>query len=231
MTKTTTDPSHGRVRPSFRRAALVATAASILLIAAACSPSSDTTTDADGPATTVAAGATSTSTVDAGEGIDVRALLSEALARYEDGYEFDAVAEVDGAEAANVSGVVIGDKAQMTITSGDATVTYIITPDQSWIQSEGGEWQEDESGEALERPLDDLASPNSITIVSADDGGISAVGIYDGAAFESDGPVELNLRFVDGFLVKASYTTELASVTTTFAPLGDQVIVVPVPSA
>ncbi len=222
------------MRLSGRRAAFVATTAFIMLIAAGCSSSTgeavDTTvTTSQGETATTA---TTTSTVNpSGDGIDVQALLAEALSRYEDGYAFDAVAEIEGSQAATVTGVVIGRKAEMTITSGGATVTYIITPDQSWIQTEGGEWQEDDSADAIERPLDDLASPTSIKIVAADDNGITAVAAYDGAAFDTEGALDMNLVFVDGLLVRASYSTDVATVTTNFAALGDQVIVVPVPSA
>ena len=234
MTKTTTESSQGRMRLSMRRAAFVATTAFVLLVAAGCSPSTDEAVDTT--VTTVATSqdestTTTTSTVNPGDGIDVRALLAEALSRYEDGYAFDAVAEIEGSQAATVTGVVIGRKAEMMITSGGATVTYIITPDQSWIQTEGGEWQEDDSADTIERPLDNLASPTSIKIVAADDNGITAVAAYDGAAFDTDGAIDMNLVFVDGLLVRASYTTDVATVTTNFAALGDQVIVVPVPSA
>ncbi len=220
------------MRPSVRRAASIATIALGVLVAAGCSPSDDATVEATAaPATTVTVAETTTSTTNAAADIDVRDVLAKALARYEDGYAFDAVASVEGAEAASVEGVVIGNKAQMTITSGDATVTYIITPDQSWIQTEGGDWQEDESAATVDRPLDDLAAPTSITIVSANDGSITALAAYDGAAFDTEGSVDMDLRFIDGLLVSASYTTDTATVTTTFAPLTDEVIVVPVPSA
>ena len=222
------------MRLSGRRAAFVATTAFIMLIAAGCSSSTGEAVDTTVTTVTTSQGetATTTSTVNpSGDGIDVQALLAEALSRYEDGYAFDAVAEIEGSQAATVTGVVIGRKAEMKITSGEATVTYIITPDQSWIQTEGGEWQEDASADTIERPLDDLASPTSIKIVAADDNGITAVAAYDGAAFDTEGAVDMNLVFVDGLLVRASYSTDVATVTTNFAALGDQVIVVPVPSA
>lgn len=220
------------MRLSVRRAAFVATTAFVLLVAAGCSPSTDEAVDTTVTTSVGAETTTTTSMVSpSSDGIDVRALLAEALSRYEDGYAFDAVAEIEGAEAATVTGVVIGRKAEMQITSGDATVTYIITPDQSWIQTEGGDWQEDDSADSIERPLDDLASPTSIKVVAADDGGITALAVYDGAAFDTEGTVDMNLVFVDGLLVRASYSTDLAKVTTNFAALGDQVIVVPVPSA
>jgi len=129
-----------------------------------------------------------------------------------------------------ISGVVIGQSAQMTITSGDATVSYVITPDGSWIQTEGGEWLEVDSAGAIERPLEDLGSPTSVTIVSTNDAGVTAVAVYDGAAFRSEAAIEMNLLFQDGRLVSASYTTNEASVSTTFSPVDGASIETPGPS-
>lgn len=163
----------------------------------------------------------STETVDAG------ALLSSALALYGDGYQFISVAEVQGSEAAEITGVIVGQSAQMTVSSGDATVSYIITPAGSWIQTEGGEWQQVDSVRTIERPLGDLVAPTSITIVSSDDEGTKALAVYSGAAFNSADTIEMALRFVDGRLVSASYKTDEASVTTTFSPLDGAVIEAP----
>ncbi len=232
-TMTTTDPTVG-VRLSMRRAALVAMAALVIFVAAACSPA-ETGTSPDGVASESAVAPSTDREVATGgeqdtEPRDGGGLLSSALALYGDGYQFAAVAEVQGSEAAMISGVVIGQSAQMTITSGDATVSYVITPDGSWIQTEGGEWLEVDSVGAIERPLEDLASPTSVTIVSTNDTGIAAVAAYDGATFNSEDAVEMNLLFVDGRLVSASYTTNEASVSTTFSPVDGASIETPGPS-
>ncbi len=240
MTTKTTDSSSRSVRLSPRRAALIAVASFVLLVAAGCSPSGDTATDTT-PTNSPPASVTSTTpdsgdatTPDSGKAandIDPGELLSQALALYEDGYQFGAVAEVAGSEAAKIAGVVIGQSAQMDVTSGDATISYIITPDGSWIQTEGGEWQEVEASGPIERPLANMASPTSITIVSAGDRGIAAIAAYDGAAFNSDEAIKMNLTFLNGLLVKASYETANASVSTTFSPLDGATIENPGPSA
>ena len=231
MMTTTTDSTSARVRLSMRRAALFVLGALTLLAVAGCSPgSADTPTDLDGVelSTSTAPAAEVTTvveqTVDLPDGGE---LLVSALALYGDGYRFEAVAEVQGSEVATISGVVIAQSAGMTVTSGDATVSYVITPDGSWIQTEGEEWQEVDSVGEIERPLEDLASPTSITVVSADDAGIAALAVYDGAAFDSEDAIEMNLRFVDGRLTSASYTTDVASVSTTFGPLDGATIEVP----
>jgi len=240
MTAKTTDSSSRSVRLSPRRVALIAGTAFVLLVAAGCSPSSDAATDTtatNSPPVSVTStppdsgNATAPDSGNAVSNIDPGELLSNALALYENGYQFGAVAEVEGSEAAKVAGVVIGQSAQMDVTSGNATISYIITPDGSWIQTEGGDWQEVESSGPIERPLANMASPTSITIVSASDGGIAAIAAYDGAAFNSDEAIEMNLTFLNGLLVKASYETANASVSTTFTPLDGATIENPGPSA
>lgn len=158
-------------------------------------------------------------------------MLASALAQYSDGYRFDALAEIRGAEAAKISGVVIGTSAQMDVTSGEATISYIITPQASWIQTEGGEWQEVESSGTIDPPLDNMASPLSISIVATSDGITTAVATYNGEAFSSDVAIDMNLTFDSGRLVEASYETESASVSTTFGPLNGATIESPGQSA
>lgn len=92
-----------------------------------------------------------------------------------------------------INGVVIGQSARMMILSCDATISYVVTRDGSWIQTEGGEWEEVDTVGPIERPLDDLASPTSITILSSDNDGTSAVAVYDGAAFDSDDVIEMRV--------------------------------------
>ncbi len=216
----------------MRRVALVALVSVVLLAVAGCSPEEAESS----PDIVESRGAVGVpvEVADGGEvGIaqpDGRALLSSALAMYDDGYQFAAVAEVQGLEAAAVNGVVIGQSAQMTVLSGDATISYVTTRDGSWIQTEGGKWQVVGTAGPIERPLDHLASPTSITILSSDNDGTSAVAVYDGAAFDSDDVIEMSLHFVDGRLVSASYETGRASVSTSFSPLDGASIEAPTPS-
>jgi len=220
-TMTTTDSASSGVRPSSRRAALIAIAVAGLMGLAACSPGS-----LDTPAEVVETSTTSTSstqvTLAEGEStgtIDVSNLLSNALALYGDGYQFASVADVKGSEAAEITGAVVGLDAKMTVSSGDATVSYIITSEGSWVQTEGEEWQEVDSVGAIEQPLADLATPTSIAIVSTGDEGTTALAVYSGAAFNSEDDIQMALEFLDGWLVSASYRTDEASVSTTFSPL------------
>ncbi len=131
-TMTTTESLSIRVRLSVRRVALVAIASVALLAAVGCSleeaEPSPVNVEPGGALDVPAEGA------DGGEAATVpdgRALLSSALALYEDGYRFLARAEVQGLEAGTITGVVIGQSAQMTLTSGDATVSYVTTSEGS----------------------------------------------------------------------------------------------------
>ena len=67
--------------------------------------------------------------------------------------------------------------------------------------------------------LEDLAAPNTIAIIGSGDEGVVVVAVHDGAGFDSKDPVDLQLMFVDDYLVSASYTTADASVSPRFAPL------------
>lgn len=156
-------------------------------------------------------------------------LLTAALDRYSLGYRFEALATVGDEQAAVIDGFVIGQSTQMLVTSGEGSVTYIITPDAAWIRVDGGEWDLVDSSGPIDPPLEALSKPDSITITSVDDGNVEAIGMYRGADFDSDDPVNLSLKFENGFLVSASYTTGNAIVITTFSPLAGETITTPTP--
>jgi len=213
------------VRLSTRRVALFAIAASALIGLAGCSSgNSDTVDQTPAEPDTASTAETSSTVATSGdeeivEEIDAGGLLASALSLYASGYQFASVAEVQGSEAAEITGAIVGLSAKMTVLSGNATVSYIITPEGSWIQTEDEEWQEVDTIGAIEQPLADLAAPTSITIVSSGDEGTTALGVYSGEAFNSPDDVQMALQFIDGRLVSASYRTDEASVSTTFSPL------------
>jgi hypothetical protein len=159
--------------------------------------------------------------------IDAAGLLQSALAAYGPGYAFTASATVAGQEAAAISGFVIGDGSQMTVSSGDGIADYVTTPDVAWIRVDGGDWQELEASGPFEPPLTSLASPTSIAVVAADGGDVSLVATYPGQTFGLAADVEMRLRVVEGLLVEAGYSAGDAGVTTVFAPLTDQVLEIP----
>jgi len=203
-------------RLSLRRAVSAVAIMTVLVVASACTSTDDknASDDSSSPTTSQVENPTTTTVA-----VDARALLASALDRYEDGYRFEAVAMVGDEEAVTITGFVIGESAQMEVASGDGTATYIITPDASWIRVDDGDWVEVEADGPIEPPLDALAAPDTITIVATDDDGIVALGAYNGANFGTDSTVELNLRFADGLLITAAYTTSEASVSTAFSPL------------
>lgn len=224
MPTTTTDPTSVRGRLSSRRGALVVTSAFVLLLATGCATgSTETDTAASSPSATVSQQTPATAGSSATE-IDANTLLQGALDRYKDGYRFEATASVGDAEAVTITGLIIGASAEMAVTSGDGTATYVITPERSWIRVDDGEWHVVDARGPMDSPLDDLASPKTLTVIESSDDRVALLAVYDGAGFDSEDTVDLRLMFVDGFLALASYTTADASVSTTFSPLNGATI-------
>jgi len=240
MMKTTTDTSTSQRRSSSRRAVFAVVAAATLLVVAGCTSSSESAPDTtvagvgDSASTTASTNSTTPSTTPT----DPRALLEAALDNYGEGYQFESIAEVGDEVAVSAAGVVIGASAQTEVVSGDATATYITTPEASWVRVEGGEWQNLDTPGPVEPPLAALASPTSVKMIGSSNDGVTIVGIYDSSVFTSDETVELQdetveLQIVikDGLLLSASYTTANAKVSSTFGPLDGATIETPAPSA
>ncbi len=226
---TTTDPSRTQGRLSPARAVFAAVVATTVFAVAACTTSDDEVSPESTTATSSAnpTAATTTTTQPPQDTVDAGALLRSALERYDEGYRFDATVSVGDQVAAEISGVVIESSAQMSVSSGDGVVDYVITPKVQWIRVEGGEWLELESDGPFDPPLADLASPTTIAAIGTSDEGTAAVAVYPGGAFDSEQDVELQLLFVDGNLVKAAYLTTEAAISTWFSPLDGDTIEVP----
>ena len=235
----TTDPSRTQRRLSPARAVFAVVVATTVFAVAACttsddevSPESTTATSSVNPTaatatTTTTTAATTTTTQPPQDTVDAGALLRSALERYDEGYRFDATVSVGDQVAVEISGVVIESSAQMSVSSGDGVVDYVITPEVQWIRVEGGEWLELESDGPFDPPLADLASPTTIVAIGTSDEDTAAVAVYPGGVFDSEQDVELQLLFVDGYLVKAAYLTTEAAISTTFGPLDGDTIEVP----
>ncbi len=226
---TTSDPSRTQGRLSPARAVLAVVIATTVFAVAACTTSDDEVSPESTTATSSAnpTVATTTTTQSPQDTVDAGALLRSALERYDEGYRFDATVSVGDQVAAEISGVVIESSAQMSVSSGDGVVDYVITPKVQWIRVEGGEWLELESDGPFDPPLADLASPTAIVAIGSSDGGTAAVAVYPGEAFGSEQDVELWLLFVDGNLVEAAYLTSEAAISTTFGPLDGDTIELP----
>ncbi|NHZ70117.1 MAG: hypothetical protein GWP18_00575 [Proteobacteria bacterium] len=215
---TTTDKTSSRERLSSWRAVLGVIAVAGVLALSGCTTSSSTDTT-QAPPTTQATATTTVASTTSTKPIDARSVLDAALERYTEGYQFESLVTVGEEEAAAVTGIVIGATAQMDVVSGDGTASYLTTPEGSWVRIEGGDWEEVESDGPFDAPLAALAAPTSITVIGSGADGLAVVGIYDGAAFTTEEPVELKMIFKDGLLINAGYTTDGATVSTSFGPL------------
>ncbi len=197
------------------------------LLLAACStgsPAATTVATSMQPTTSSPAATTDeTTTTTTQVAIDPVALLDTALATYADGYRFSSVAIVDGSAAGSTEGLVIGDESEVVIRSGDAAVSYLITPEGRWVRTDTGPWELLTEEVPATDPLADFADPANLRVIRADGDVVVVVGSYPAARFGGTGDsVDLTMTFRNGLLVEASYerTGEVtAQVTTTFAPL------------
>ncbi len=222
-TTTRTDGSSVAGRLPRWGAALAASA--VILAACTGTPASPTTSleGAGAPPTTPTPTTTTTTTTTTTVPIDAAALLADALAAYADGYRFSSHATVGDATAGDVTGIVLGDTVQMAVTSGGATVTYVITPEIRWVRVENGTWEELAENPPVAAPLAPLARPTSLVVTAVDGGEVTLAATYDAAAFGlPPGPLTMTLSFGDGRLTAASYTTggdPAGAVVTRFSPL------------
>ncbi len=153
-------------------------------------------------------------------------VLAEALSQYASSYLFTGVATVNGAVATVVSGRWLETGSQMTISSGEGEVEYIITPEGEWARLPGGVWEELEGDPPTGNPLKALATPESLSLVETAGSKVVLRAVYPAGTLGLEGdPVEVQLVFDGGSLTEASYRIEIegntAESVTTFAQLVD----------
>jgi len=170
---------------------------------------------------TVASPASTTTTLP-----DPAALLATALDQYAGGYEFDATVTVNGEEASAVAGRWVDGASELTVTSGDGKVDYLIAGGGQWARLPDGEWEALEGAPTATSPLLALAEPSSFDRTEPAGDAIVVYAIYPAAALGLQGePIEVRLIFTEGILVEAGYETlieENTAVTVTaFRPVGD----------
>lgn len=159
--------------------------------------------------------------------LSAEAVLAEALDAYAAGYEFSSEAIVGEQTAAVVDGRHIGGSAQMAITSGDGEVEYLVVGDTRWARSGPDElWTVVSQDQAPRSPLDALAAPTDVDVVSESGSGATLEAVYPAQVFGLSGPdLTVTLVIDSGRLVSASYATmhdgAEGAVTTTFRPLSD----------
>lgn len=136
-------------------------------------------------------------------------ILAGALKAYDAGYEFRSEAMVGSAQAAVVEGTHIAGSAQMAISSGDGVVEYLVVGDTRWARSDPDElWNVVSEDGADHSPLDSLADPRAIELVSKVGTVVTLEAVYPAAAFGVSGPDLTVIVIIEsGRLTSASYTT------------------------
>jgi hypothetical protein len=190
----------------------------------ALAPTSAAATTTTAPTTTAAV---ATTAAPAPTPVDAAATLSHALDALTSSYHFVSTVTVNGAVALVADGDRIGDGSRLTLTSNGGNVSYVITPDGSWVMLPGGDWQALTSGPANTDPIAALRSPSAVQATGGDPSAahLSVAVAPTALGVSGDGPVQLDVTINAGVLSGVSYATTVsgapATVTATFGPPTD----------
>jgi len=234
-TTTTTEPT----RTARRRPRISGAVAFVLVLIAGACTSGQQDQQSDTPATiTTSGGSTSgdpssqtAATASPGTTAttapaDPAATLADALALFGTGYSFTSEALVNGERALGVEGIWLSGDSQLTITSGDGTVDYLLIGDQQWARAADGDWAELDAPGPAGNPLAALANPTALEIIDASPQSVRMQATYPGSDFSLGTPeVNVVLVFTGGLLSEASYVVETDGATaetrTIFEELAD----------
>lgn len=165
--------------------------------------------------------------------VDPAALLQQALATLGTTYHFRSSVVVNGTETLVAEGDRVGDGSRLSLTSGGATVGYLITPAGSWAQPEDGDWEQLDVEPATADPILALSAPSAVGVVS-DDGTTVRLRVTVPAAslgVGAEGTADVDVVITNGAITEVDYTTTtasgVASVATTFGPVADATPVAP----
>ncbi len=134
---------------------------------------------------------------------------------------------MDGTAILTADGDRIADGQRFAVTSNGATVQYVITPDGTWVQQAGQEWQQVDDPPATADPITALGAPTSVALADAQGTTVTLTVTVPATAIgvAADGDVPLTATVTDGTLTGVSYTTAVgakpATVQATFGPPSD----------
>ncbi|MBU6317017.1 MAG: hypothetical protein KGR47_10955 [Acidobacteria bacterium] len=218
------------MRVSIHRARLLLGGAALAVAALGAGCSGDDSSSGSSSSGEVATSA-AVSTIQSS--IDPAQVLKDAVAGLAGGYHFVSNVVVNGAQTLLASGDRLGTGSRLELTSNGATVKYVILPDASWAQPEGGEWELLDVPPASTDPMSALTAPISIGVLS-DSGGevkLRVTVLATALGVGSEGNAEVDVIIKDGALVEVDYATPVAggvaSVATTFGPVVDPTPVAP----
>jgi hypothetical protein len=138
---------------------------------------------------------------------DGPALLRRGFSELADGYHFVTIATVDGAVAVSANGDHIADRTRLIVTSGDATIGYIVTAEGSWV-SNGDTWQELDEPAPVTDPITPLTAPIDVTVVAHDEASATMAARYPASALALPGTATITVLFetVGSSIRSISYT-------------------------
>ncbi|MCU1397088.1 MAG: hypothetical protein JWN62_197 [Acidimicrobiales bacterium] len=196
-------PGPAVAAPTTTVAPSVVTAASTATTAAASVVGADPS-----PTVTVAA---ATATTAAAAPVDAAALLQGAVAAMAAGYHFTTTLTINGAVVLSADGDRVGDGTRLGVTQGDVAVQYVITPDGTWVQPDGGDWQQLDSPAATTDPIAALASPTTVTVASVAGTATTVTAAVPPAALglAGDTPVDVSATIDNGAITTVGYSTSV----------------------
>lgn len=161
-------------------------------------------TDPGAIETTLDTTAPSAPAIAAGDGA---ALLHGAIATMSAGYHFTTTLTVDGAVVLTADGDRVGDGTRLAVTQGDVSVQYVITPAATWVQPEGGDWQQLDTASASTDPIAALASPSAVAITAVDGTATIVNASVPAAALglSGDSAVSMSARIDNGEITSVGY--------------------------
>jgi hypothetical protein len=164
---------------------------------------------------------------------DPATTLTTALDSLTTSYHFVSTVTLDGTTALVADGDRIGDGSRLTLTSSGGNVSYVITPDGSWVMPDGGDWQALDTEPANADPIGALRAPGAVRTKSTD-GTTSHLSVTVAPAalgVAGDAPVELDVAITANVLSAVTYATTVgakaATVTATFGPPQDATPIAP----
>jgi len=165
--------------------------------------------------------------------VDGAAVLSAAVAAMAPGYHYRSTVTVDGVVAVEADGDRVGDGTRLGVTRDGTSVQYVITPDGTWVMTDGGEWDQLDTPAATSDPIGALAAPMAVSVLSSSPEVIAMVVTVPNSALglPGDGTADLNVTVTNGMVTAVAYRTAVdgrdAAVETALGPVTDPSAVVP----
>jgi len=159
--------------------------------------------------------------------VDGNAVLQAAMDATASGYHYHAIATIAGAVAVEVDGDRVGDGTRLGVVRDGVAVQYVITPDGTWVQPDGGDWDQLDTPPATSDPILALRSPSSVSVDSVDGDAVHLTVSVSATSLglSGDAVVPLGVVITAGLLTQVVYSTTIdgqpASIDTAVGPAID----------